>query len=81
MSNLTFEFKRTDNGNWIGTSNHEDEPFHGAEVTGLSIKLEPAGEVNGRKAWHVDIQGEIIEKDDTSGHAPPTRGKCKNCTG
>jgi hypothetical protein len=55
--------------------------LNGAELANLTVTLRSAGEVDGRKAWHVDLDAEVIANgDDVEGHGAPVRGgHCKNC--
>src|SRR3954453_19590958 len=78
---LTFDFRQHPDGTWIGTSNHDDEPLNGAALNGLSIRLEPAGNGNGRKTWHVEIEGvPTATTDDVAGNKPtPGRPLCRRC--
>jgi len=80
---VTFAFEPNEQRNWTTTVNDAagvvDDPLHDAEMRNLLITLTPADEVGGRKTWHVDIEGDIVNNDDdVQGHgaAPTTRSHC-----
>jgi len=85
---VTFAFDRDSQHHWIGKVTDaagavDDEPLHDAEMLNLLVTLTPAGETDGRKSWHVNIEGDMVNHDDVEGHsATTTRGHCyRNCGG